>query len=123
MEEFDEVLVRVIDRTIRYTFGDRNAVVIYNYLEKSGCPITEIPTKPYQFSVELRRILGPGRGQLLGAAPILEETILKALCAEIRIEIDTQSGTSFAENIIELRRVYEGNGGLRHLAHLEGSTP
>jgi hypothetical protein len=116
LEEFDELLLRVIDKTIRYVFGDRNAGIIYDYLGKRGCSMNEIPTKPNQFSVELRRILGSGRGQLLGAAPILEETILEALCAELKIKVDMQSATCFADHIKKLRRVFDKNGGLRHLA-------
>jgi hypothetical protein len=122
LEEFDELLLRVIDKTIRYVFGDINAGIIYHYLKKSGCPMHEIPTKPNQFSEELRNILGSGRGQLLGAAPILEETILEALCAELKIKVDMQSATCFADHIKKLRRVYDENGGLRRLANLEGRT-
>jgi hypothetical protein len=122
LEEFDELLLRVIDKTIRYVFGDINAGIIYHYLKKSGCPMHEIPTKPNQFSEELRNILGSGRGQLLGAAPILEETILEALCAELKIKVDMQSATCFADHIKKLRRVYDENGGPRHLANLEGRT-
>lgn len=122
MEEFDELLLRVVDKTIRYVFGDINAGIIYDYLGKSGCSMHEIPTKPNQFSVELRKILGSGRGQLLGAAPILEETILEALCAELKIKVDMQSATCFADRIKKLRRVYDENGGPRHLTHLEGRT-
>ena len=122
MEEFDEILLRVIDKTIHYVFGERNSSIIYNYLEKSGCPMQEIPTKPNEFSMELRKILGSGRGQLLGAAPILEETILEALYAELKIKIDVQSATCFADCIKKLRQVYEENGGSRHQARLKGCT-
>ena len=111
MEEFDELLLQVVDKTIRYVFGDRDAGIIYDYLGKRGCSMHEIPTKPNQFSVELRRILGSGRGQLLGAAPILEETILEALCAELKIKVDMQSATCFTDHIKKLRRVYDENGG------------
>jgi hypothetical protein len=112
LEEFDELLLRVIDKTIRYVFGDINAGIIYDYLRKSGCQIHEIPTKPNQFSEELRNILGSGRGQLLGAAPILEETILEALCAELKIKVDMQRSTCFADHIRKIRRVCDENGGL-----------
>jgi hypothetical protein len=122
LEEFDEILLRIIDKTIRNVFGDRNTGIIYDYLGKSGCPMHEIPTKPNQFSVKLRKILGSGRGQLLGAAPILEEMILEALCAELKIKVDMQSATCFADRIKKLRRVYDENRGPRRLANLEGRT-
>ncbi len=123
MEEFDELLLRVIDKIVRCVFGDVNAGIIYDYLGKNGCPMREIPTKPSQFSVELRKILGSGRGQLLGAAAILEEVIIEALCAELKIKVDVHSATCFADNIKKLRRAYDENRGPRHLAHLEGRTP
>jgi len=110
LEDFDELLLRVIDKTIRYVFGDINAGIIYDYLRKSGCPIHEIPIKPFRFSEELRNILGPGRGQLLGAAPILEETILEALCVELKIKVAMQRPTCFADHIKKLRQVYDENG-------------
>lgn len=66
----------------------------------------EIPTKPSAFSTELRKILGSGRGQLLGAAPILEEAILEALCAELKIKFDRQNASSFADHIKKLREVH-----------------
>jgi hypothetical protein len=122
LEEFDDILSRVIDKTIRDVFGDRNAGIIFDYLEKSGCPMEEIPIKPSQFSVELGKILGSGRGQLLGVASILEETILKAFCAELRMKVDMQGGTCFEDNIKILRRVYEENAGPPHLARLERHT-
>jgi len=123
LEEFDELLLRVIDKTIRYVFGDINAGIIYDYLGKSGCPIEEIPTKPNQFSVELRNILGSGRGQLLGAAPILEERILEAFCVELKIKFDMQSATCFGDHIKKLRRVYDENEGPRHLPILKDTQP
>jgi len=119
LEEFDEILLRVIDKTIRNVFGDRNAGIIYDYLRKTGCPMPEIPTKPDEFSAGLRKILGSGRRQLLGAAPILEETILEALCTELKIKADIEGATCFADRVKKLRRVYDENRA-RHLAHLEG---
>jgi len=43
MDEFDEILLKTVDKTLRYVLGDRNAFIIYDYLEKSSCPIQEIP--------------------------------------------------------------------------------
>jgi hypothetical protein len=122
LDKFDDLLLQVIDKTVRYVFGDVNAGIIYEYLQKNGCALHEIPTKPSAFSMGLRKILGSGRGQLLGAAPILEEGILEALCAELKIKVDMQSATCFADHIKKLRRVYDENGGPRHLANLEGRT-
>jgi hypothetical protein len=106
LDKFDDLLLHVIDKTVRYVFGEINASIIYEYLQKNGCALHEIPTKPSAFSAELRNILGSGRGQLLGAAPILEEAILEALCAELKIKFDRQNASSFADHIKKLREVY-----------------
>ena len=57
------------------------------------------------FSIELRKILGTGRGQLLGAAPILEEAILETLCNELKIKFERSDEKSFAGHIKTLREI------------------
>jgi adenylate kinase family enzyme len=100
------MLSRAIDKTLRYVVGDINTAVIYSYLEKRGCRSNEIPAKPNEFSTELRKILGSGRGQILGAASILEETIVENLSAELQIYLDNPRLAQFADNIKKLREAY-----------------
>ena len=100
------MLSRAIDKTLRYVLGDINTVVIYSYLEKTGCRSNEIPARPSEFSTELRKILGSGRGQILGAASIIEETILENLSAELKIYLDNPRLAQFADNIKKLREAY-----------------
>ena len=71
MEDFDQALLDAIDEILEYTLGNIGARAIYNYMERTGCPKNEIPNNLDCFSTELRRILGNGRGQILGSAPIL----------------------------------------------------
>jgi hypothetical protein len=104
---FDDLLLQVIDRTTRYTFGDANTEIIYGYLEKKGCSLREIPTRLNIFSEELRNILGLGKGQLLGVAPILEQAILEVLCNEMKIKFDRQKPASFSDQVKELREIYD----------------
>jgi hypothetical protein len=106
LDKFNDLLLQVVDKTVRYVFGDVNAGTIYEYLQKNGCALHEIPTKPSAFSIGLRKILGSGRGQLLGVASVLEEAILEALCAELKIKFDRQSASSFADHIKKLRELY-----------------
>ncbi len=105
-EQFDEMLSAAIDKTLRYVLGDINTSVVYNYLEKKGCSLKEIPANPGEFSTELRNILGSGRGQILGAASILEETILEILCKELEIDLDIPKPAQFADTIKKLRNTY-----------------
>jgi hypothetical protein len=104
LDEFEDLLLQVIDKTIRQIFGDINASIIYDYLKKKDCAFHEIPTKPNVFSTELRSILGSSRGKILGAASILEEAILEALCAELKVTFDSTG--SFSDHIKKLRDVY-----------------
>jgi hypothetical protein len=83
MDEFDEVLLKTVDKTLRHILGDRNALIIYDYLEKSFCPIHEIPRRLDLFSAKLRDLLGTSRGQILGVPSILEDAIVEALSREL----------------------------------------
>jgi hypothetical protein len=88
-------------------FGNINSSVIYGYLENAGCPRYEIPMKPEVFSAEIRNILGHDRGQILGAASVLEKTILKALCTQLKTEFNQASNASFADYVKNLKEVYD----------------
>ena len=113
MDKFDELLLRTVDYVIESIFGKMNANIIYNHLEKKGCPRHEIPRKPEVFSMVLRNILGCGRGQILGTASILEEAILKAFCIQLRIEFTEGNSASFADCIKSLMEVYENEKALQ----------
>jgi hypothetical protein len=105
LRTFDDLLLQIIDRILRYTFGDVNADIIYDYLEKKGCKMNEIPIKLSVFSEELRNIIGSGEKQLLGVAPILEEAILELLYVELKTNFDRQNPASFEDQIKKLREI------------------
>ena len=88
-------------------FGKINSSVIYGYLENAGCSRYEIPRRPEVFSAEMRNILGHDRGQILGAASILEETILRALCFQLKAEFNRSTDASFADYVKDLREAYD----------------
>lgn len=102
MGEFDELLVRMVDKVIRYTLGDINANIIYDYLEKKSCPLQKIPEKLDVFSFELRNVLGTGRGQVLCPASILEETIAEEMCLNLGTKFE-KGPIVFADYIRKLR--------------------
>jgi hypothetical protein len=106
LDTFDELLVRVINETIRYCLGDINASILYNYLEKKACPLDEVPRRLEVFSVELRNMLGFGERQILGAAPILEEAIARALCLKLKMPSDEKGPIAFADYVERLRKAY-----------------
>ncbi|MGQ9539116.1 MAG: response regulator [Candidatus Bathycorpusculaceae bacterium] len=43
MDEFDRILLRVIDETPRYSLEERTAEVFYEYLRRKGFPLSNIP--------------------------------------------------------------------------------
>jgi hypothetical protein len=104
---FDEFLIEVLDETMRYCLGDRNTEIVYQYLERNGLRKDEIPARLQEFSMELRNIMGTDRGQILGYARILEETILEALCIQMKIKFDNPNFNSFAESVKKLEKIYD----------------
>jgi hypothetical protein len=105
LEEFDRVFVKTIDKTIRYVLGERNTLIIYNRLEKSSCPMQEIPRRLDLFSAVLRNLVGTDRGQMLGASAILEDVIVKALSSELGLKPEKESRV-FEERIRRLKERY-----------------
>ena|SRR5208283_5234589 len=107
VNDFDKLLVQVTEETIKYCLGDANSIIIWNYLEERDCPMSEIPNRPGKFSEELRNIIGFGRRPLLGAAAILEETILEILCKKRGINFEFEKPTNFQYQVRKLRDIYK----------------
>jgi hypothetical protein len=108
VNEFDILLVQVIEETVKYCLGEANGNIIRNYLEERDLPMSEIPNKPELFSKELRNILGFGSGQILCAASILEETILEALYKKLGIKPDYERPPNFPCQVKKLRQERTG---------------
>ena len=104
-DEFDKILLKTVDKTLKYVLGERNASIICDYLEKSGCPMQEIPTKLDLLSAKLRDLLGTSRGQILGAPTILEDTIVEALAQEL--ELSSEAGVVFRDRIGRMKEKYK----------------
>jgi hypothetical protein len=112
MDEFDELLLKTIDKTMRYVLGERNTLLIYDRLEESSCPMQEIPRRLDLLSAVLRNLLGTSRGQMLGASAILEDAIVKALSLELGLKPEKESA-AFEERIRRLKENYNnGRSGL-----------
>jgi len=110
MDEFDEALLASIDEILRYTLGDACTKIIYNYLERNAFPKSEIPNRLDSFSEELRKLLGAGRGQILGSAPILEEAIAERLCAKLGKKPQGRLPVAFSIFIHKLKEDYRSTG-------------
>jgi hypothetical protein len=106
LDEFDEALLASIDEILRYTLGDACTKIIYNYLERNSFPKSEIPNRLDRFSEELRKLLGDGKGQILGSAPILEEAIAERLCAKLGKKLQGKIPVAFSIFVHKLKKDY-----------------
>ncbi|MBS7646510.1 MAG: hypothetical protein QXK93_04020 [Candidatus Bathyarchaeia archaeon] len=113
MEEFDEVLVRVIDEVLRYSLGDRTVEIFYDYLRKRGFTLLNVPRDPDFFFRELRKILefeGPrmrfGQVSGTGVVSILERAIIEVLCKRFGLEFNEKGPIVFSEWVEKIREVY-----------------
>ena len=113
MDVFRDELLIVIDETIGYCLGDINKRILYGYLERKGVPKQEIPDKLDVFAETLENLVGTGRGQILGAASILEDTILKQLCKKLAIKYDEVGPGYFPEKCNRIREKYFGTQNVR----------
>ena len=104
LDEFDALLLKAIDDVFTEVFGKINTQIIYDYLEKKSCSMSEVCQKPEVFSMELGILLGSGRGQILGSASILEKTVLSVLCSRMGIVCDLEK-TDFSKYVRELEEV------------------
>ena len=99
-------MVKTIDDVLTELLGEMNTQIIYGYLRKKSCPTSEICQKLEVFSMELRMLLGSGRGQILGSAAILEKTVLNVLCLRIGIKYNPER-MDFPDYVKELKKVYQ----------------
>jgi hypothetical protein len=113
VNDFNKLLIQVTEETIKYCLGDGNASIVWNYLEEQDCPMSEIPIRPEIFSEELRNIMGFGRRQILGAATILEETILEIFCKKLGINFEFEKPTNFPRDVRKLREIYKSRDAWR----------
>lgn len=103
-DKFDELLLLAIDETMKYVLGEANAAIIYCYLERNNCIKEEIPGKLEFFSAALCDLIGCSRGQILGAAAILEEAIAESFALKVGVGFEKYQPMNFAEYIELLRR-------------------
>jgi len=111
-ENFNDLLAQAVNYTIKYCLGEINANIISDYLQKRNLPLSEISNNPELFSEELRNILGFGGRQILGAASVLEETILEVLCRRLGAKLVFQRPVNFPLELRKLKEEYN-NGGSR----------
>ncbi|MGB9960113.1 MAG: hypothetical protein ACPLKQ_06310 [Candidatus Bathyarchaeales archaeon] len=110
MDEFEEMLLKVIDGTLRYSLGDQTVEILYKYLKGKGFCFSDIPQNPDFFFNELRKVLESEenrfRGPLvsaLGTVSILERTIIEILCRKLGVKFDAKGPIVFSEWVNKFR--------------------
>jgi len=94
----DDLLVDVVDETLRQVFREEGAKVIYAFM-KNNChlELEEIAEKPKVFSSGLEELLG-------SAAPVIERLILENLYSRLQLEYKEMEGYEFSDYAKELRK-------------------
>ena len=93
----DDLLLSVVDETMKQVFREAGAKVIYNYIEdKCHLKREEIAEKPEVFSLGLERLLS-------SATPMMEKLILKNLYSKLELKFAEKKGYEFSDYIRELK--------------------
>jgi len=99
-EKMEDMLLKVIDDTLKQVFKEAGTKVIYDYLESNPyLKIEEIAEKPELFSDSLKKLLG-------SAAPVIKDLILKNLYSQLQSEYEDKEDCGFSCHIKELREKY-----------------
>lgn len=113
VDEFDEVLVKVVDETLRYSLGDRTVEIFYEYLRRKGFTLSHIPRNPDFFFEELRKVLDFEDSGMrfrrisgMGTVSILERTIIEVLCKRFGLEFNEKGPIVFSEWVEKVREAY-----------------
>jgi hypothetical protein len=121
LDEFDQMLLDTIDKAFKFSLGEENAKIIFEYLDKKSCSTTEIPQKLPLFSLELRKVMGSEDGQIghsregvQAAASVVEETIVRMLClrlAKAKVKLSSAhlgewKNVAFVDLIVKLKEAY-----------------
>jgi len=101
METLDDLLLKVVDETMKQVFKEKGAEAIYVFIENnSHLKREEIAEKTEVFSAGLERLLGSG-------ATVIEKLILKKLYSKLELKIEEKKGYEFPDYIRKLKEKCE----------------
>jgi len=94
---FDELLIKSVDESLKDTFGEIAADIIYKHLERNhSLKQEEIPKKLEIFLEGLEKFFSSG-------AIVVEGLVLEKLCSNLGLEYPGEERYSFKEYIIRLK--------------------
>ncbi len=112
------MLLDVIDKVFKYSLGEENTKIVFDYLDKKSCSKTEIPQRLPLFSLELRKVMdseesriGRSRASVQGSALIIEQTIVRMLCLRLakaniklnQIHLGELTNVAFGDLVMKLK--------------------
>ena len=98
METVDDLLLKMVNETMKEVFTEAGTKVVCDFLQNScHLKLEEIVEKPEVFSRCLQKLLGSG-------AQVLEKLILKNLYSRLELKIEEKKGYLFSDYIRELRK-------------------
>jgi hypothetical protein len=101
-ETLDNLLLKVVDKTMKQVFTETGTKVIYDFLKNnSRLKREEIAKKPKIFSTGIKKLMGSG-------APVIEKMILKNLYSKLELKLEEKDGYEFSDHIKELRKRLKG---------------
>ena len=95
--EFDRLLLKTIDNSLKEVFTENAALTIYAFLE-SNCALNQedIPEKLDLFVDGLHKFLSTG-------AYAVERVILENLCSNLNCEVQLSEENDFRKSVIQLK--------------------
>jgi hypothetical protein len=95
--EFEKLLIKSIDDSLKDTFGEVAAQIIYKHLEKNhSLKKEEIPKKLEVFTEALEKYLNSG-------VIVVEDLVLKKLCSNLGFERPREECLSFVDYVTKLK--------------------
>ena len=98
--KFEKLLIKSVDDSLKDTFGETAAEIIYKHLErKHSLKQEEIPKKLEVFIEGLEEFLSSG-------ATVVEGMVLEKLCSNLGIERPNEALSNFLGCITKLKKTY-----------------
>ena len=98
--KFEKLLIKSVDDSLKDTFGETAAEIIYKHLERQhSLKQEEIPKKLEAFIEGLEEFLSSG-------ATVVEGMVLEKLCSNLGIERPNEALSNFVGCITKLKKNY-----------------
>ena len=101
---FQDIFFKTVEETVEFVFGEYNAVIFYNNLEKNGCNKNDIANNPSLF---LNTVHNAFPDFFNMSVPLFLQVIMERLCSKLEVMCDDKKSRHFVEYLAELREAYD----------------